>query len=75
MDWWGRRDDAAGDSVATVVFACGGPREAADEGARAGTLPELVRVKGTRASLDLAPKLAARWPAAGKTKTEEQAAP
>jgi len=30
-----------------------------------------VRAKGPRASPDLAPELAARWPAAGKTKTEE----
>ena len=34
----------------------------------------LVHAKGPRASPDLAPELVARWPAAGKTKTEEQAA-
>jgi hypothetical protein len=36
-----------------------------------GTLPELVRAKGPRASSDLALTLVAQWPAVGKTKTEE----
>jgi len=42
---------------------------------RCSLVEGLVRAKGPRASPDLAPELAARWPAAGKTKTEEQAAP
>ena len=35
----------------------------------------LVHAKGPCASPDLGPELAARWPATGKTKMEEQAAP
>ena len=42
---------------------------------RCSSVEGLVHAKGPRASPDLAPELAARWLAAGKTKMEEQAAP
>ena len=38
---------------------------------RCSSVEGLVRAKGPRASPDLAPELAARWPDAGKTKMEE----
>ena len=41
---------------------------------RCSSVEGLVRAKGLRASPDLAPELATRWPDAGKMKTEEQAA-
>lgn len=44
------------------------------EGVVLKTLPVLVRAKGPRALLDLTLELAARCPAVGKTKMEEQTA-
>ena len=41
---------------------------------RCSSVEGLVHAKGPRASPDLTPELATRWPATGKTKTEEQAA-
>ena len=38
---------------------------------RCSSVEGLIHAKGPRASPDLAPELAARWPAAGKTKTEK----